>query len=197
MLRLLVGTRFQVLFHSAPAVLFTFPSRYSSLSVAKSYLALGGGPPRFPRGFSCPAVLGYRLAKPIEFRLRDSHPLWSAFPDRLATHLVSYFAAALQHCISQPLYPRFATAVTSHTNRVWALPRSLATTCGITLVFSSSGYLDVSVPLVTSTCLCIQHAVLAYDSQWVPPFGHPRIKARLQLPVAFRCSPRPSSALGA
>ncbi len=28
---------------------------------------------------------------------------------------------------------------------VWAIPRSLATTCGITIVFSSSGYLDVSV----------------------------------------------------
>src|SRR6202030_2908340 len=58
MLRLLVSTRFQVLFHSAPAVLFTFPSRYYSLSVAREYLALGGGPPGFPRGFSCPAVLG-------------------------------------------------------------------------------------------------------------------------------------------
>ena len=32
---------------------------------------------------------------------------------------------------------------------VWAIPRSLATTCGITIVFSSSGYLDVSVPRVT------------------------------------------------
>ena len=31
---------------------------------------------------------------------------------------------------------------------VWALPRSLATTRGITIVFSSSGYLDVSVPPV-------------------------------------------------
>ena len=29
--------------------------------------------------------------------------------------------------------------------RVWANPRSLATTSGITIVFSSSGYLDVSV----------------------------------------------------
>ena len=57
-LRLLVGTRFQVLFHSAPAVLFTVPSRYYPLSVAREYLALGGGPPRFPRGSSCPAVLG-------------------------------------------------------------------------------------------------------------------------------------------
>ena len=32
-LPLLVSTRFQVLFHSPPGVLFTFPSRYSSLSV--------------------------------------------------------------------------------------------------------------------------------------------------------------------
>src|SRR3954452_25431089 len=30
LLRRLVGTRFQVLFHSPPGVLFTFPSRYSS-----------------------------------------------------------------------------------------------------------------------------------------------------------------------
>ncbi len=31
------------------------------------------------------------------------------------------------------------------TTMVWAIPRSLATTCGITIVFFSSGYLDVSV----------------------------------------------------
>jgi hypothetical protein len=33
---------------------------------------------------------------------------------------------------------------------VWALPRSLATTYGIIIIFSSSRYLDVSVPQVTS-----------------------------------------------
>ena len=33
-------------------------------------------------------------------------------------------------------------------DRVWAVPRSLATTCGITFVFFSYGYLDVSVPHV-------------------------------------------------
>ncbi len=32
---------------------------------------------------------------------------------------------------------------------VWALPRSLAATEGIDLSFSSSGYLDVSVPRVS------------------------------------------------
>ena len=32
-LYVLVGTRFQVLFHSPPGVLFTFPSQYYTLSV--------------------------------------------------------------------------------------------------------------------------------------------------------------------
>ena len=36
----------------------------------------------------------------------------------------------------------------AETPPVWALPRSLATTCGITVVFFSCGYLDVSVPRV-------------------------------------------------
>ena len=53
----LVNTGFQVLFHSPPGVLFTFPSQYYALSVTKEYLALGGGPPDFPQGFSCLVVL--------------------------------------------------------------------------------------------------------------------------------------------
>ena len=56
-LRLLVDIRFQVLFHSAPAVLFTFPSRYYALSVTKKCLALEGGPPDFPQNSSCFVVL--------------------------------------------------------------------------------------------------------------------------------------------
>ena len=42
---------------------------------------------------------------------------------------------------------------------VWALPRSLAATCGIILIFSSSGYLDVSVHRVPPAYLCIQYTV--------------------------------------
>ena len=56
-LPLLVNIGFQVLFHSPPGVLFTFPSRYYTLSVTKSYLALGDGPPVFPPDFSCPVIL--------------------------------------------------------------------------------------------------------------------------------------------
>ena len=57
MLPQLVNTGFQVLFHSPPGVLFTFPSQYYALSVTKEYLALEGGPSDFPQGSSCLVVL--------------------------------------------------------------------------------------------------------------------------------------------
>ena len=67
-------------FHSPSGVLFTFPSRYSALSVMSSYLALEDGPPRFNRNSSCSGLLGYPGASLLAFRIRDSHPLWCAFP---------------------------------------------------------------------------------------------------------------------
>ena len=94
-LSLLVSIWFQVLFHSPPGVLFTFPSRYYTLSVTKSYLALGDGPPLFPPDSSCPAVL-WIPAMPTDFRLRDCHSLWSAFPDRSTNHL-TIFSGPLPH----------------------------------------------------------------------------------------------------
>ena len=67
------------LFHSPPGVLFTFPSRYYSLSVTWSYLAFGDGPPIFRQDSSCPDVL--RIPLPFaRFRLRDSYPLRCGFP---------------------------------------------------------------------------------------------------------------------
>lgn len=88
--------------------------------------------------------------------------------------------------MSQPYNPNIAV-----TTLVWANPRSLATTNGITFVFSSSGYLDVSVhqvcPLagnMSSTC-------------WVAPFGNLRIIKYVLLPVTYRSLSRPSSPLKA
>ena len=76
-----VNTGFQVLFHSPPGVLFTFPSQYYALSVTKECLALGGGPPDFPQGSTCLAVLWIPLAGYC-FHVQDFHPLWSDFPNR-------------------------------------------------------------------------------------------------------------------
>ena len=77
--RQLVNTGFQVLFHSPPGVLFTFPSQYYALSVTKEYLALRGGPRSFLQGFSCLVVLWIPPCQ-SSFRLRGFHPLWLAFP---------------------------------------------------------------------------------------------------------------------
>ena len=92
---------------------------------------MDGGPPLFPRGFTCPAVL-WILPAVVSFRLRDSHPLWSAFPCR-STNLSSLFAVRTPDDRSLP---------------VWPPPRSLATTCGISVDVFSSPYLDVSVQAV-------------------------------------------------
>jgi hypothetical protein len=65
---------------------------------------------------------------------------------------------------------------------VWPLPRSLATTCGISFDLFSSPYLDVSVRAVSPINLCIQLMVTEYCSAGfphsdthgsVPAFGSP------------------------
>ena len=77
----LVDTGFQVLFHSPPGVLFTFPSQYYALSVTKKYLALRGGPRSFRQGFSC-LVLLWILLDDLGFRIRGFHSLRPDFPVR-------------------------------------------------------------------------------------------------------------------
>jgi hypothetical protein len=47
----LVNIRFQVLFHSPPGVLFTFPSRYCSTIGHQEVFRLGGWSPHLPCGF--------------------------------------------------------------------------------------------------------------------------------------------------
>ena len=104
-----------------------------SLSVSREYLALPDGPGCFTLDFSCPALLRI-LLEPAQLRVRNCHALWSIFPNRSSRR----FGLTLQS-----FYPNIAS-----TTLVWAFPRSLATTWGITFVFFSYGYLDVSVPRV-------------------------------------------------
>ena len=77
----------------------------------------------------------------------------------------------------------------------WPVPLSLATTDGISVDVFSSRYLDVSVPRVRLTTLCIQ--IVIPIAGWVSPFGYPWINACSRLPMAFRSVPRPSSPPGA
>ena len=92
---------------------------------------------------------------PLLFRVRDYHPLRSAFPN-----LFHYKS----NQISQPYNPIYA-----ETYMVWAISTSLATTTEITIVFSSCAYLDVSVQRV---CPLAGNTSSMY---WVAPFGNVRI----------------------
>ena len=101
-LSLLVSSRFQVLFHSPPGVLFTFPSRYYSLSVTWSYLAFWDGPHFFRLDFSCPDVLRIPPAR-RQFRLRACHPLCGIFPNTSTTN----FNTSLRSLPPKYFYLRF------------------------------------------------------------------------------------------
>ena len=77
---------------------------------------------------------------------------------------------------------------------VWPLPRSLATTSGISVDVFSSPYLDVSVQAVPRVLLFdSQHADTVLPCR-VSPFGNLRINDYLRLPEAYRSLSRPSSA---
>ena len=117
---LLVSIRFQVLFHSPPGVLFTVPSRYYTLSVTWSYLALRDGPRLFRQDSSCPAVL-WILPPSEQFRLPGFYRILRCFPT-----LFDYRSLWIMESVTpEILLPQ-----------VWALPISLATTFGIVCLLS-------------------------------------------------------------
>ena len=108
-----------------------FPHGTRALSVSRECLALADGAAGFGQGSSDPALLRVqaRLAavprtglSPAPARLSRRVPLQPLLPRRL------------------PYYPARAS-----TPAVWAGPLSLAATRGVTLVFLSSDYWDVSV----------------------------------------------------
>ena len=122
---------------------------------------MDGGPPVFPPGFTCPAVLWIQ-SQALRFRLRASHPLWTAFPRRST---------------------RWTDRVASPNPRklgllVWPPPRSLATTCGISVDVFSSPYLDVSVQAVPFRNLWIQLRMTAF---YAAGFPHSEISGSMRM----------------
>ena len=171
---------FRYFFTPLPAVLFTFPSRYLSTIGLPGVLSLGGWCRRFRTGFLRP--------RPTQVPAR----VGACFAYGAVTRYGPPFQACSATCSSstcrRPYYPARAS-----TPAVWALPLSLAATRGVTVVFLSSAYLDVSVRRVRLR----PAADAAPPARRVSPFGHPRINGCSRLPAAFRGLPRPSSPPGA
>jgi hypothetical protein len=154
------------------------------------------GRPRFPRNSTCSAVLrclpgGISISatglspapagRPRPFAYRDTCSL----PDA---------AAARQ---AGPPTPRAHRAAAHSVPQVWARPRSLTTTDGVSLISFPPGTEMFQFPGLPPHRLCIQRWVIWHHPDGVAPFGDPRITACWRLPEAYRSHPRPSSALGA
>ena len=98
-LRPLVGTQFQVLFHSPSGVLFTFPSRYWFAIGHERVFSLGRWSSRIPTGFHVSRGTWDLRSEPTAFRLQGFHLLWQTFPDPSARRLVSDSPAS---CAQRP-----------------------------------------------------------------------------------------------
>ena len=108
-----------------PGFFSPFPHGTSALSVAVLYSALDRGRPGFGLGSSCPALLRHRIMERLRIRVRGCHPLRPRCPAPSASSAVCH-STGHPHAALQP-----------RTAPVWAPPRSLAATCGISLDFLS------------------------------------------------------------
>src|SRR5919112_1732001 len=137
----LVGTRFQVLFHSPPGVLFTFPSRYSSAIGHQGVFRLSGWSRRIHTEFHGLGATWETCSGGDAFSCTGLSPS-PATPSR-----------------GLPL-----TTPLSHS------------------------------PSFPPHALCVQARVTPHDWCRVPPFGNPRINARLTAPRGL--SHPPTSFIG-
>ena len=105
-LRRLVGTWFQVLFHSPPGVLFTFPSRYLSAIGHQGVFRLNGWSRQIHTEFQGFRVTWEHAPEPALYVYGPITLYGTAFQPTSTSTLVSYFLGARQHTMSSPTTPR-------------------------------------------------------------------------------------------
>ena len=134
----------------------------------------------FPPGFTCPAVLWIQLAA-IGFRLRDSHPLWCAFP-HTSTNLLPTRCCPYPEDISTLGLASSAFARHYLRNLVWFLFLALLR------CFSSGGSLHI--PILFSICWLIYYqpgCPIRKSADIMPAYDSPQLFAvnhvLLRLPV--------------
>ena len=157
-------------------VLFTFPLRYWFTIGLLGVFSLTGWCRQIQAGF-LRSRLTQDTARPHQFTFTGLSPSMAQLSRKFSLKLVSKCGP---------------TTLARQVGQVQAVPFSLATTRGITIVFFSSRYLDVSVHgvgfpycygIIHLQCIRLSHSEI---------FGY---NACVQLPEAYRSLPRPSSPL--
>ena len=164
---------FRVCFTPLKGVLFTFPSRYLCTIGRQPVFSLGGWAPRIQTGFhvSRPTWDTCRLAR--GFRARGFHPLRRRFP------------AACANASSTMARSRNPAG---HARRF-----GLLRVRSPLLAESPPGTEMFHFPGCGLRTLWIHARMTPDERRRIAPFGNPRIKGRLRLPVDYRGLPRPSS----
>ena len=178
MLYLLVSIGFQILFHSPPGVLFTFPSRYYFTIGHQVVFSLTGWSPLIHTGFLVSCLTLDHTLPSFVFHIRDFHSLWCAFPKHFYYTLswnLSHVLTPDSDCSLRFGLLRFRSPLLTESLRFLFLR--------VLRCFSSPGSL---------TLRCSKSS-----TYWVAPFGYLRIISCVPIPVAFRSLPRPSSPLKA
>src|SRR6185437_3539196 len=136
----LVGTRFQVLFHSPSGVLFTFPSRYWSAIGHQGVLSLGGWSPQLRTAFhGCGPTQGHPTEDQLDFAYGTVALSGARFHAlRLSTGFVTSAGPRTARIVRPTTHGR--QRMRPYICQVWADPLSLATTRGVSVDFLSSGY---------------------------------------------------------
>ena len=160
------------------------------------YLALPGGPGRFKRDFSCPALLGYSIEEDVLSFVYRAITFYSRpFQCHSTRHTLCNFPTCLQSGPIKPLYPDITTPAGFNVTIGLGCSRFARRYSG-----NHGCFLFLEVLRCFSSLSCprpaylIQRAMIRHYSDRVSPFGNPRVKACLQLTVAYRSLPRPSSA---
>jgi hypothetical protein len=123
-LPLVVDTRFQVLFHSPPGVLFTFPSRYLFTIGRSGVFSLGTWSSQLPTGLH------------VACGTQDSRSQHSPFAYAAITRYGQTFQTRSARSVLLNAGP---TTLPLSPEKVWASPPSLAATNGIFGLISSPG----------------------------------------------------------
>ena len=178
MLCVLVNIRFQVLFHSPPGVLFTFPSQYFSTIGHQVVFRLGGWAPHILTGFLVSADTLDTANPSFRFAYKTLTSFgWLSQTIRLQSEVIC--RGPNPDGISTVGLASSTFARHYSRNLVWFLFLPLLR------CFSSGG--SPRIPMYSVY-------VSWFFTMRVSSFGYLRVEAYLQLTAAFRSLSRPSSA---
>ena len=134
-----------------------------------------GGPPRFQQDFTCPAVLRFLPHGDASISCTGLSPPAVVLPSDVPLHASFLTTRPVVHPARTRLTtPACATVHTCHAHRVWAVPRSLAATRGISgLISSPPGTEMVQFPGSRHPTLCIQIGLTGSPSRPGYPIRSP------------------------